>query len=1194
MFVRQANHEQNELFEVSGLEGGGTTAWSRLRSAIIPAPAPMFSIQHFAGQVLYNATGFLQKNRDVMSADVLNAITHSSKVFVLKLFESKMKSGMKTTKRSPTVATQFKKSLAKLLATLRTSNPFFVRCIKPNEMKKPGVFDEAVVVRQLRYSGMMSTIAIRKAGYPYQHTFDQFRKRYWLLHREFQITGKLTDEKFTKSIAGRALGNSSASSWQAGVSKIFLKADHDAVLESARDKVMAESVRHIQRVFRGAQARQRFQNIRRAMQTIKHRYRAYVVREEVATMRRGFERLQGHIKMLFARAKYLRRVGRLGTASSIALGVGAKYAPSRTTSPSKVMVEQRDAELRDMLGRSPTAAEEAEFGFTEEELAATAGGAPATRRPMDPGQTARRAAANRKDQAKRDAETIAKRKALLNAKKEALAAKKRGARHELVSALAEQVEADPGYFGDVSAASFDDLSLTLLDRHPVGSSPPANKPLLKLGKSAKSVESAAAAVRLIVASILGEGDVAAEVSSPTPAPKKRGSFFRRGSKTAAVAKTGNPVHGLSKVDVGNMLQSLAAAKAANAASASAAVFGDSMQQPPLEDGSNSLATRALRSTKSYLTQQIERAYSNVYGAGQITSSLDKLRLVTQLGIALPILRDEIYAQILVHASAATFASKQLDAAALATRAGVPGVAAATTKSESKVTLCWTIMSLCLGCFAPSSMLIKHVVHFVRNGPALHAQYCEDRLVQTMARVKRTQPVSWLELQAVKLRQPIQISVTLADGHTTAILVDSSSTVEEVRVGIIQKVGIVDGSGYTLYIQLQDYNGKGAVGLVRAGGPSDPVMDAVTLAEMYGKVRGELERELSWGFVLRREMFPPWYEPHTDAAERGLMYSQILLGVRNGDYATKSEKQLSKLTAKHYYVEFGPEMNLQRLSRVLPAWLPPSALAAHPVDWWGQHVQQIHARGAYTTKRIPVANVQAVVISDALKHWRRHFSHLTQVTILEGPDPAAVGTTGTLCLNGSGIEFVGQTHGPADSALQISVGYHHLISVLFEGGGADAVSAGSEGGSRKQEVLRLVAPGDMQLALIGTHIADTADLLSGILFELRRRSNFAVAIADSGGRGTLDLRMERGDLVQLLRGMVALQEGAATGKNLRTDEIGRIDARSVILIPSVPRPTDEMLALFRDDEYATSAFTVTNAGNGGRGDGGDDVSINIAP
>ena len=44
------------------------------------------------------------------------------------------------------------------MGTLSQCQPFFVRCVKPNEEKAALVFDRDLCTRQLRYSGMMETI----------------------------------------------------------------------------------------------------------------------------------------------------------------------------------------------------------------------------------------------------------------------------------------------------------------------------------------------------------------------------------------------------------------------------------------------------------------------------------------------------------------------------------------------------------------------------------------------------------------------------------------------------------------------------------------------------------------------------------------------------------------------------------------------------------------------------------------------------------------------------------------------------------------------------------------------------------------------------------------------------------------------------------------------------------------------------
>ena len=61
---------------------------------------------------------------------------------------------------------------------------------------------------------------------------------------------------------------------------------------------------------------------------------------------------------------------------------------------------------------------------------------------------------------------------------------------------------------------------------------------------------------------------------------------------------------------------------------------------------------------------------------------------------------------------------------------------------------WILLSLCVGCFAPSDKFVKHLRSFIRDGPPGYAPYCEERLKRTFNNGTRNQPPSWLELQVV--------------------------------------------------------------------------------------------------------------------------------------------------------------------------------------------------------------------------------------------------------------------------------------------------------------------------------------------------------------------------------------------------------------------------------------------------------------
>uniref|UniRef100_A0AAQ4QYX6 Myosin VIIBb n=1 Tax=Gasterosteus aculeatus aculeatus TaxID=481459 RepID=A0AAQ4QYX6_GASAC len=159
-----------------------------------------FGIRHFAGVVHYDSKGFLEKNRDAVSFDIIKMVDLTTNKLLHQIFETELSTNVgkignnskvimtpknslrsDSRKQVTTLSAQFRQSLDSLMKALSACQPFFIRCFKPNNEKQSKVFDRELCMRQLRYSGMMDTIRIRKLGYPIRHTFVEFLHRYRVL-----------------------------------------------------------------------------------------------------------------------------------------------------------------------------------------------------------------------------------------------------------------------------------------------------------------------------------------------------------------------------------------------------------------------------------------------------------------------------------------------------------------------------------------------------------------------------------------------------------------------------------------------------------------------------------------------------------------------------------------------------------------------------------------------------------------------------------------------------------------------------------------------------------------------------------------------------------------------------------------------------------------------------------------------------
>ncbi|XP_022253422.1 unconventional myosin-Ic-like, partial [Limulus polyphemus] len=134
-----------------------------------------FRLKHYAGDVTYKVEGFLDKNNDLLYRDLKKAMTKSSNLITKCTFPD---CELTSKKRPDTVATQFKKSLSQLMDILMSKEPWYIRCIKPNDNKLSAQFDDTIVGHQVKYLGLMENLRVRRAGFAYRRPYEDFLKRY--------------------------------------------------------------------------------------------------------------------------------------------------------------------------------------------------------------------------------------------------------------------------------------------------------------------------------------------------------------------------------------------------------------------------------------------------------------------------------------------------------------------------------------------------------------------------------------------------------------------------------------------------------------------------------------------------------------------------------------------------------------------------------------------------------------------------------------------------------------------------------------------------------------------------------------------------------------------------------------------------------------------------------------------------------
>ncbi|RVW52270.1 Myosin-15 [Vitis vinifera] len=247
-------------------------------------------------KVTYQTDTFLDKNRDYVVVEHCNLLSSSKCPFVAGLFPSMPEESSRSSYKFSSVGSRFKQQLQALMETLNSTEPHYIRCVKPNSLNRPQKFESQSILHQLRCGGVLEAVRISLAGYPTRRNYSEFVDRFGLLVPELmdgrngngaghfgypprpapngtgyyfskrvvvgqQMPDRIFDERTTTE---KILLKLKLENFQLGKTKVFLRAGQIGVLDSRRAEVLDSAAKHIQGRFRTFIAHRDFVSIRAA------------------------------------------------------------------------------------------------------------------------------------------------------------------------------------------------------------------------------------------------------------------------------------------------------------------------------------------------------------------------------------------------------------------------------------------------------------------------------------------------------------------------------------------------------------------------------------------------------------------------------------------------------------------------------------------------------------------------------------------------------------------------------------------------------------------------------------------------------------------------------------------------------------------------------------------------------------------
>ncbi|XP_077131490.1 unconventional myosin-Ib isoform X3 [Ranitomeya variabilis] len=241
-------------------------------------PHSCFRIQHYAGKVMYQVEGFVDKNNDLLYRDLSQAMWKANHALIKDMFPEGNPAKINL-KRPPTAGSQFKASVSTLMKNLLTKNPNYIRCIKPNDKKAAHIFNDALVRHQVSYLGLLENVRVRRAGYAFRQPYEPCLERYKMLCKQTWphwrgparagVEVLLNDLQIPKE------------EFSFGRSKIFIRNPRTLFkLEELRKERLEDLATLIQKIYRGWKCRTHFLLMKRSQIVVAAWVRRYLQRNK--------------------------------------------------------------------------------------------------------------------------------------------------------------------------------------------------------------------------------------------------------------------------------------------------------------------------------------------------------------------------------------------------------------------------------------------------------------------------------------------------------------------------------------------------------------------------------------------------------------------------------------------------------------------------------------------------------------------------------------------------------------------------------------------------------------------------------------------------------------------------------------------------------------------------------------------------